>query len=91
MSLEVYIASVSGSLAIRQQQQKIDMVLSGKHIEHTVVDIATTAGAKDKMREMSGDPKMLPPQFFKDGQHLGGYDAFSEAIEDEELDKFLKL
>ena len=47
---------------------------------------ATIDGAKDTMRANSGDPKMLPPQFFRGEKHLGGYDAFELAIEDEELD-----
>ena len=38
------------------------------------------------MRANSGDPTMLPPQFFLGDKYLGSFEKFEEAIEDESLD-----
>lgn len=37
----------------------------------TLCVIASVDGAKDKMRELMGDDKALPPKFFRDGAYLG--------------------
>jgi hypothetical protein len=58
-------------LSCRKEQEKLEMVLSGKKLEHKLIDIATIDGAKDKMRELMSDPKALPPQFFLGDKHLG--------------------
>eukprot|EP00729_Bicosta_minor_P001619 gene1619-1768_t len=88
-TLNVYIASVTSSQKIRKEQEKIEMVLGGKKIAHQMIDIASVDGAKDTMRANSGDPKMLPPQFFLGEKYLGNFEAFELAIEDEKLDVFL--
>uniref|UniRef100_A0A3Q3X5B7 Uncharacterized protein n=1 Tax=Mola mola TaxID=94237 RepID=A0A3Q3X5B7_MOLML len=86
MSVVVYYTSVTGSL-----EQHISFVLDCKKIDYKMVDISQSTEEKDKMREMVGDPKALPPQIFNGNTYCGDYTAFEEAIEMEELEKFLKL
>lgn len=57
--------------------------------QHVSICAASVDGAKDTMRANSGDPKMLPPQFFLGEKYLGNFEAFELAIEDEKLDVFL--
>ena len=86
----LYWTSVTSSLEIKKEQQRIEMVLSGKKIEFEKVDISLVEGAKEKMREICGEGT-LPPQLCRGDTYLGNYVQFEAAIENEELDKFLKL
>ncbi|XP_020621087.1 SH3 domain-binding glutamic acid-rich-like protein 3 [Orbicella faveolata] len=86
-----YYSSVSSNLELKKQQQKIEMILDSKRVDYDKVDIAGNDEAKQKMREVMGDPKGLPPQLIKGNTHLGGYAEFEEAVESEELLEFLKL
>ena len=47
------------------------MVLEGKNIKFEKIDISLVDGAKEKMREISGDPTALPPQLCKGDTYLG--------------------
>lgn len=47
------------------------MVLDGKQIAYEIVDISSSEDAKNKMREIVGDPKALPPQIANGDQHCG--------------------
>ena len=47
------------------------MVLDGKKVAYEIVDISSDDSAKDKMREIAGDPKSLPPQICKGDQYCG--------------------
>ena len=85
----VYWTSVTSSIEIKKKQQRIEMVLSGKNIKFEKVDISLVDGAKEKMREICGG-KTLPPQLCKGDKCLGTYEEFEAAIENEELDAFLK-
>lgn len=67
------------------------MILDSKKIEYNKVDIAGNEEAKKVMRDIMGDPKGLPPQLTKGDVHLGGFAEFEDAVESEELEKFLKL
>jgi len=67
------------------------MVLESKGINFEIVDIAASAEDKDKMRELVGDPTALPPQIVNDGVYCGDFSAFETAVEDEQLETFLKL
>lgn len=86
-----YHTSVSSSKQVKKEQQRIEMVLSGKKIEIEKVDISLVEGAKDKMRDIVGDPKALPPQLCKGDTYLGNYQEFDAAIENETLNEFLRL
>ncbi|XP_013408696.1 SH3 domain-binding glutamic acid-rich-like protein 3 isoform X3 [Lingula anatina] len=88
--IRVYISSVSGNLEIKKQQQKIQMVLSGKKIDAQYIDVSSNDAAKKFMRESAGE-KSIPPQLFNGEEYLGDYAAFEKAVEDERLMDFLKL
>jgi len=89
--IQIFVTSVSSSSEIKGQQQRIKMVLEGKKVDFEEVDIAADSSLKDKMRELAGDPKCLPPQLAKGSDYLGNYEAFNNAVEDEALEQFLKL
>ena len=67
------------------------MVLDSKNIAHEVVDISSNEDAKNKMRTIVGDASALPPQIANGDQYCGDYARFEEAVEEENLNAFLKL
>ena len=56
---------------IKKHQQKIEMILDSKKIEYKKIDIAADPNAKDRMRELMGDAKALPPQLFNGDTYCG--------------------
>ncbi|XP_075258461.1 SH3 domain-binding glutamic acid-rich-like protein 3 [Convolutriloba macropyga] len=91
MSVVCYFSTVSSNKEIKKNQQKIQMILDSKKISYEVVDISSDESGKNKMRELAGDPKALPPQICNGDQYCGNYEQFEEAVEMEEIEKFLKL
>ncbi|XP_054875922.1 SH3 domain-binding glutamic acid-rich-like protein 3 [Poeciliopsis prolifica] len=89
--LTVYMASVSGSVEMKKNQERIFSVLTSKKIAFKQVDITQNSKDKDLMRKMANNPTALPPQIFNGDVYCGDINAFNEAIENEELEKFLKL
>ena len=47
------------------------MILGGKKIPFNKIDVAADESAKQKMRDLIGDPKALPPQLFNGDTYLG--------------------
>jgi len=91
MGLKVYVSTVSSNLEIKKNQQKIEMILSSKGYDVQYIDVAASEEAKQRMRDLSGNPKALPPQIFNEDQYCGDFEAFDNAIEDDNLEEFLKL
>nr|XP_020494542.1 SH3 domain-binding glutamic acid-rich-like protein 3 isoform X1 [Labrus bergylta] len=91
MSLQVFYASVSGNVMMRKNQERIFSVLDSKSIEYEKVDITQGSDAKDLMRKKAGDPTALAPQICNGDNYCGDIDAFENAIENEQLEEFLKL
>uniref|UniRef100_A0A8C3ULF7 SH3 domain-binding glutamic acid-rich-like protein 1 n=15 Tax=Passeriformes TaxID=9126 RepID=A0A8C3ULF7_CATUS len=97
MVIKVYIASSSGSTAIKKQQQDVLGFLEANKIEFEEKDIAANEENRKWMREnvpedsrpASGNP--LPPRLFNDSRYLGDYDAFFEARENNAVYAFLGL
>ena len=56
---------------IKKHQQKIEMILSSKGYDVEYIYVAASEEAKKKMRDLSGNPKALPPQIFNDDQYCG--------------------
>uniref|UniRef100_A0A674HEX1 SH3 domain-binding glutamic acid-rich-like protein 1 n=1 Tax=Taeniopygia guttata TaxID=59729 RepID=A0A674HEX1_TAEGU len=77
MVIKVYIASSSGSTAIKKQQQDVLGFLEANKIEFEEKDIAANEENRKWMREnvpedsrpASGNP--LPPRLFNDSRYLG--------------------
>ena len=71
----MYFTSNTSSLVtflqIKKNQQKIEMILDSKKIEYEKCDVAASEDFKKQMREVSGDPKALPPQLANGDQYCG--------------------
>ncbi|XP_042359268.1 SH3 domain-binding glutamic acid-rich-like protein 3 [Plectropomus leopardus] len=91
MPVRVFLSSVSSNLEIKKHQQKIEMILSSKKISFECEDVASDEEKKSEMRRLMGNPTALPPQIFNGDVYCGDFDAFEQAVENEELEKFLKL
>uniref|UniRef100_A0A3B4WFD9 GST N-terminal domain-containing protein n=1 Tax=Seriola lalandi dorsalis TaxID=1841481 RepID=A0A3B4WFD9_SERLL len=62
MPLTLFFSSVSGSLELKKNQDRIFFVLESKKIPFEAVDISQNPEHKDLMRKRAGNPKALPPQ-----------------------------
>ncbi|XP_028996349.1 SH3 domain-binding glutamic acid-rich-like protein 3 [Betta splendens] len=91
MSVTLFITNVSSSVKIKKEQERIINVLESKKIPFKCVDISQNNADKDRMREIAGNPTALPPQISNDKHYCGDFNAFEEAVEDNNLMKFLKL
>ncbi|XP_074062984.1 adapter SH3BGRL [Macrotis lagotis] len=97
MVIRVYIASSSGSTAIKKKQQDVLGFLEANKIGYEEKDIAANEENRKWMREnvpeesrpATGNP--LPPQIFNECQYRGDYDAFFEARENNSVYAFLGL
>ncbi|KAM4020659.1 adapter SH3BGRL [Anomaloglossus baeobatrachus] len=97
MVIKVYIASSSGSVTIKKQQQTVLGFLDALKIQYEEMDIAADeenrkwmrANVPESCRPESGIP--LPPQIFSDDRYLGDYEAFFDARENNELYTFLGM
>ena len=86
----MFFSSVYFNMEIKKQQQYIRMVLDGKKIPYTIVDISSDLEAKLKMREISGE-RSVPPQIANGDSYCGGFSEFEMAVEEGDLEGFLKL
>ncbi|XP_035288325.1 SH3 domain-binding glutamic acid-rich-like protein isoform X1 [Anguilla anguilla] len=97
MVIKVYIASSSGSSAIKKQQQDVMGFLAANKIEFEECDIVVNEDNRKWMREnvpensrpVAGNP--LPPQIFNEERYCGNYEAFFDAREDYAVYAFLGL
>ncbi|XP_047397243.1 SH3 domain-binding glutamic acid-rich-like protein [Sciurus carolinensis] len=97
MGIHVYIASPSGSTAIKKKQQDVFGFLEANKIGFEEKDIAANEENLKWMREnvpensqpATGYP--LPPQIFNESQYRGDSDAFFEAQENNAVYAFLGL
>nr|XP_046160050.1 SH3 domain-binding glutamic acid-rich-like protein isoform X1 [Oncorhynchus gorbuscha] len=97
MVIKVFIASSSGSTAIKKQQQDIMGFLTVNKIDFEECDIVTSEDNRKWMREnvpedfrpITGVP--LPPQIFNEEQYCGNYEAFFDAREEHAVYAFLGL
>lgn len=91
MVVRVFVSSISSSMEIKKNQQKICMILESMHIPFEQIDIASDEDQKTFMREKSDQPTCLPPQIFNDDSYCGDFEAFELAVDDEKLEEFLKI
>lgn len=78
-------------LQVKSQQAQIIRVLESKSIQYELVDISVGTEVRDEMRSKAGDPTAVPPQLFNEDQYCGNYEMFSEAVETDAVEQFLKL
>ncbi|KAI5093000.1 SH3 domain-binding glutamic acid-rich protein isoform 1, partial [Silurus meridionalis] len=97
MVIKVFLASSSGSTAIKKKQQDVLGFLEALKIEYAQLDIASNEENRMWMREnVPGEKKPsngipLPPQIFNESNYCGDYDTFFDAKEDNSVYEFLGL
>lgn len=97
MVIKVFLASSSGSTAIKKKQQDVVGFLEALKVEYAQLDIACNEENRMWMRQnvpaekkpANGIP--LPPQIFNEGSYCGDYDTFFDAKEDNSVYAFLGL
>ncbi|XP_070827065.1 SH3 domain-binding glutamic acid-rich protein isoform X4 [Chaetodon trifascialis] len=97
MVIKVFLASSSGSTAIKKKQQDVVGFLEALKVDYAPLDIACNEENRMWMREnvpvekkpSNGIP--LPPQIFNEDSYCGDYDTFFDAKEDNTVYAFLGL
>ncbi|XP_060612531.2 SH3 domain-binding glutamic acid-rich-like protein 3 [Anolis sagrei] len=90
-SIRVYYSSITGSRQVRQQQSEVLRILDGRHMKYQLVDVSLSEGLLQEMRSKAGKPDAIPPQIFNGKDYCGDFEMLFEAIENEEVPKFLKI
>ncbi|KAJ3590902.1 hypothetical protein NHX12_008850, partial [Muraenolepis orangiensis] len=97
MVIKVFLASSSGSTAIKKKQQDVVGFLESLKVEYTPLDIACNEDNRMWMRENVPSEKKpsngipLPPQIFNEEGYCGDYETFFNAKEDNLVYSFLGL
>ncbi|KAM4628416.1 SH3 domain-binding glutamic acid-rich protein [Polymixia lowei] len=97
MVIKVFLASSSGSTAIKKKQQDVVGFLEALKVEYTQLDIACNEDNRMWMRQNVPEEKKpsngipLPPQIFNEESYCGDYDTFFDAKEDNSVYAFLGL
>ncbi|CAF93205.1 unnamed protein product [Tetraodon nigroviridis] len=97
MVIKVFLATSSGSTAIKKKQQDVVGFLEALKVDYTQLDIACNEenrmwmrqNVPTEMKPSNGIP--LPPQIFNDDNYCGDYDTFFNAKEDNTVYSFLGL
>ncbi|KAM9734053.1 SH3 domain-binding glutamic acid-rich protein isoform 29-T29 [Menidia menidia] len=97
MVIKVFLASSSGSTAIKKKQQDVVGFLEALKVDYTELDIACNEDNRMWMRKNVPEEKKpangipLPPQIFNEESYCGDYDTFFDAKEDNSVYSFLGL
>ncbi|KAM4566629.1 SH3 domain-binding glutamic acid-rich protein isoform 32-T32 [Odontesthes bonariensis] len=97
MVIKVFLASSSGSTAIKKKQQDVVGFLEALKLDYTQLDIACNEENRMWMRQNVPEEKKptngipLPPQIFNEESYCGDYDTFFDAKEDNSVYAFLGL
>ncbi|XP_067364989.1 SH3 domain-binding glutamic acid-rich protein isoform X29 [Channa argus] len=97
MVIKVFLASSSGSTAIKKKQQDVVAFLEALKVDYTPLDIACNEDNRAWMRQNVPEEKKpangipLPPQIFNEESYCGDYDTFFNAKEDNSVYAFLGL
>ncbi|KAJ0055389.1 hypothetical protein NL108_016882, partial [Boleophthalmus pectinirostris] len=91
MGVKLYYTTVAGSRSIKSQQSHITRVLDSKGIKYEIIDISQGSELRDEMRNKAGNPTAVPPQIFNEDQYCGDYEMFSDAVEADTVEQFLKM
>ncbi|XP_034556336.1 SH3 domain-binding glutamic acid-rich protein isoform X6 [Notolabrus celidotus] len=97
MVIKVFLASSSGSTAIKKKQQDVVGFLEALKVDYTQLDIACNEENRMWMRQNVPEEKKpntgipLPPQIFNDEGYCGDYETFFDAKEDNSIHAFLGL
>ncbi|XP_062846233.1 SH3 domain-binding glutamic acid-rich-like protein 3 [Trichomycterus rosablanca] len=91
MGIKLYYTTVTASREVKSQQAEVMRILESKNIQFELIDISVGGELKDEMRTKSCNPTAVPPQIFNENQYCGNYEMFSEAVEADTVEQFLKI
>uniref|UniRef100_A0A8C6SQR7 SH3 domain binding glutamate-rich protein n=1 Tax=Neogobius melanostomus TaxID=47308 RepID=A0A8C6SQR7_9GOBI len=97
MVIKVFLATSSGSTAIKKKQQDVVGFLEALKVDYTQLDIACNEQNRMWMRQNVPEEKKpsngipLPPQIFNEESYCGDYETFFDAKEDNAVFSFLGL
>lgn len=91
MGIKLYYTTVTASRTVKSQQAEVIRILDSKKIQYELIDISVGGELRDEMKNKAGNPTAVPPQLFNEDQYCGDYEMFSEAVEADTVDQFLKL
>jgi len=97
MGVRIFLSSNSGNKEIENSQQRIQMVLTTRHIQFDTIDISIPgmqdmrSFMREKGRRREGQRNVLPPQIFNGEEYRGDYEGFDIANEDDDLEEFLGI
>ncbi|XP_017337897.1 SH3 domain-binding glutamic acid-rich-like protein 3 [Ictalurus punctatus] len=91
MGVKLYYTTVTASREVKSQQAEVMRILESKNIQFELIDISVGGDIRNEMRTKSGNPNAAPPQIFNEDQYCGDYEMFSEAVEEDTVEKFLKI
>ncbi|XP_068564366.1 SH3 domain-binding glutamic acid-rich protein isoform X32 [Cebidichthys violaceus] len=97
MVIKVFLASSSGSTAIKKKQQDVVGFLEALKVDYAPLDIACNEENRMWMRQNVPEEKKpsngipLPPQIFNEEGYCGDYETFFDAKEDNMVYAFLGL
>ncbi|XP_055076251.1 SH3 domain-binding glutamic acid-rich-like protein 3 [Paramisgurnus dabryanus] len=91
MGIKLYYTTVTASREVKSQQAEVMRILDSKSIKYELIDISVGGAVRDEMRSKSGNPTAIPPQIFNEDQYCGNYEMFSDAVEDDTVEQFLKI
>ncbi|XP_056588669.1 SH3 domain-binding glutamic acid-rich-like protein 2 [Triplophysa dalaica] len=97
MVIRVYVASSSGSVAVKKHQQAVVGFLESNRINFEEVDITMLEDQRlwmyqnipEKKQPEKGNP--LPPQIFNGDDYCGDYEDFFQSKETNTVSSFLRL
>ncbi|XP_077579290.1 SH3 domain-binding glutamic acid-rich protein isoform X2 [Stigmatopora nigra] len=97
MVIKVFLATSSGSTAIKKKQQDVVGFLEALKVDYTQLDIACNEENRMWMRQNVPEEKKpsngipLPPQIFNEESYCGDYETFFDAKEENSVFAFLGL
>ncbi|XP_059186525.1 SH3 domain-binding glutamic acid-rich protein isoform X7 [Centropristis striata] len=97
MVIKVFLATSSGSTAIKKKQQDVVGFLEALKVDYAQLDIACNEENRMWMRQNVPEEKKpangipLPPQIFNEEGYCGDYETFFDAKEDNAVYAFLGL
>lgn len=91
MGVKLYYTTVTASRTVKSQQAEMMRILDSKSIQYELIDIAVDTELRDQMRDKAGNPSAVPPQLFNEDQYCGDYEMFSDAVEADTVEQFLKM
>ncbi|THH11208.1 hypothetical protein EW145_g805 [Phellinidium pouzarii] len=89
--IQVFLTTIASQPALRQRQEYVLRILQIKKIPFTSYDLASNEDAKRLWKRKAPVSKQQLPGILVGGTFPGNYDDFEEAVEYDELDRFLQL